>query len=150
MSTVLANADLFRPAIRGGNGDKGDDDKLSAVNLKIGDLSIIDTSPTSITLQAHVNLTNPTNYSATVPYFNINILVNETHLGTATAKNVEVHPGNNTNLLVSAVWDPYTNGGAKGREVGAELLSQYVSGMFVDRVHVGSPLTGLIQASTHL
>ncbi|CAO2658774.1 Nn.00g064970.m01.CDS01 [Neocucurbitaria sp. VM-36] len=116
--------------IRGGNGGNGDDDKNkpSAVNLKIGNLSIVGTSPTSIILQAHLNLTNPTNYSATVPYFNINILVNGTKLGQATVEDIEVHPGNNTNLLVSAVWDPLTNGGEKGKEVGRELLSQYVSG----------------------
>ncbi|KAH9881203.1 hypothetical protein J1614_001698 [Plenodomus biglobosus] len=118
-----------KPIRGGGKDDKGDDNdgKLSGVNLKIGNLSIVDTSPTSITLQAHVNLTNPTNYSATVPYFDINILVNGTHLGHATARDIELHPGNNTNLLISAVWDPFTSGGAKGKEVGAELLSQYVS-----------------------
>ncbi|KAF1939741.1 hypothetical protein EJ02DRAFT_496313 [Clathrospora elynae] len=110
-----------------GHGDHDGKEKLSAINLKIGNLSIVDTSPTSISLTAHVNLTNPTNYSATVPYFNINILVNGTHLGTATAKDIEVHPGNNTNILISAIWDPYTYGGSHGKEVGAELLSQYVS-----------------------
>lgn len=98
------------------------------MNLKIGSISILDTSPTSITLQAGINLTNPTNYSATVPYFDINILVNGTHLGHATAKDIEIHRGNNTNIVVSAVWDPYTNGGVKGKQVGAELLSQHVSG----------------------
>lgn len=126
-------ANSWLSAIRGGNGDNdGSDDKnkLSAMNLKIGNLSIVDTSPTSIVLQAHVNLTNPTNYSATVPYFNLNILVNGTLLGQATAKNLEVHPGNNTNLLISAVWDPLTNGGKKGKEAGKELLSQYVSGNY--------------------
>ncbi|KAI8934029.1 hypothetical protein NX059_008797 [Plenodomus lindquistii] len=119
-----------KPIRSGGNDDNedGSGSKLSGLNLKIGNLSIEDTSPTSITLKAHVNFTNPTNYSATVPYFDINILVNGTHIGHATARDVEVHPGNNTNLVVSAVWDPFTNGGAKGKEVGAELLSQYVSG----------------------
>jgi len=98
------------------------------MNLKMGNLSIVETSPTSITLHVHVNFTNPTNYSATVPYFDIDILVNGTHLGHAMARDVEVRPGNNTNVVVSAVWDPYSNGGAKGKQVGAELLSQYVSG----------------------
>lgn len=137
----MAIADFGRPAIRGGNGDKGGDDKnkSSAVNLKIGNLSIVDTSPTSITLHANVNLTNPTNYSATVPYFNINILVNGTKLGQATAKDIEVHPGNNTNLLITAIWDPYTNSGAKGKEVGSELLSQYVSGK-INLIHCIPPL----------
>ena len=147
----MAIANFGRPAIRGGNGGNGDDDKnkLSAVNLKIGNLSIVDTSPTSIILQAHLNLTNPTNYSATVPYFNINILVNGTKLGQATVNDIEVHPGNNTNLLVSAVWDPLTNGGEKGKEVGRELLSQYVSGKTISPSHFSTVLIHFVQVTTH-
>ncbi|KAF2709322.1 hypothetical protein K504DRAFT_378786 [Pleomassaria siparia CBS 279.74] len=114
------------PAIGHGNGDGGGD-SIGKLSPKIGNLSIIGTSPTSITLQAYVNVTNPTNYSATVPYFNINILVNDTVLGQATAKDILVHPGNNTNIRVTAVWDPFTNSGAEGKAVGKELLSQYVS-----------------------
>lgn len=98
------------------------------MNLKMGNLSIVDTSKTAITLQAYVNFTNPTNYSATVPYFNINILVNDTVLGQATARGVNVRPGNNTNIMVTAVWDPFTNSGEEGKAVGKEMLSQYVSG----------------------
>lgn len=41
---------------------------------------------------------------------------------------MEVRPGNNTNKLASLLWDPYTFGGDKGKEIGAELLSQYISG----------------------
>lgn len=99
------------------------------MSLKFGNLSIIDTTRTSITLQAHVNFTNPTNYSATVPYFNINILVNGTVLAQAIAEDVNVRPGNNTNILVKAVWDPTTKGGKEGKGIGKEFLSQYVSGM---------------------
>jgi len=39
-----------------------------------------------------------------------------------------MHPGNNTNLLVHVVWDPFTNSGEDGKAVGKELLSQYISG----------------------
>lgn len=81
-----------------------------------------------MTFQTQINFTNPTNYSATVPYFSINILVNGTKVGQALAKNMFVKPGNNTDLLVSAVWDPFTNGGQKGKEIGREMLSQYISG----------------------
>ncbi|CAI6338597.1 unnamed protein product [Periconia digitata] len=106
---------------------KGNTD-VSTFAPKIGNLSIVETSPTSITLQAHANITNPTNYSATVPYFNINVLVNETVLGQAIAKDVYVHPGNNTNILVTVVWDPSTHSGGAGKAIGRELVSQYISG----------------------
>ena len=75
-----------------------------------------------------MNLTNPTNYSATVPFVDINILANNTLLGHATVKNLYVGPGNNTNIPVTAVWDPSTLGGKKGAAVGREFLSQYISG----------------------
>lgn len=95
---------------------------------KISNLSIIDTGESSITFTALVNLTNPTNYSATVPYVDINILTNGSHLGHATARDLEVLPGVNENLLVTAVWDPLTSGGEESAAVGREFLSQYISG----------------------
>ena len=84
------------------------------------------------TAERHIqifNLTNPTNYSATIPYFNINILANDTILAQAVAQDVSIHPGNNSNIAVSAVWDPFTNGGANGTAIGKEWLSQYISGI---------------------
>ncbi|KAF1960209.1 hypothetical protein CC80DRAFT_405150 [Byssothecium circinans] len=106
---------------------KGNND-VSAFAPKIYNLSIVDTSRTSIVLEAHANLTNPTTYSATVPYFNINVLINETIIGQAIARDVYVHPGNNTGILITIIWDPYTNSGEAGKGVGKELLSQYISG----------------------
>lgn len=95
---------------------------------KFGNLKILDTGASSIKFQAEVNFTNPTNYSATVPYANINILTNGTALGQVTAENLTVVPGNNTGVLVEAVWDPLKMSGEKGRIVGRDLLSQYLSG----------------------
>ncbi|KAL5120549.1 hypothetical protein ACEQ8H_001568 [Pleosporales sp. CAS-2024a] len=108
----------------------GDDIKsrFKALNLAVGNLSIINTTPTSMTMQVHVNVTNPTKYSATIPYFSINILVNGTVLGQALIHDMHVKPGNNTNLITTALWDPYTNSGEHGRAVGSEMLSQYISG----------------------
>lgn len=126
LATSRTKANVNGSAIGHGNGDNGSP-SIGALSPKVGNLSIIGTSPTSITLKAYVNVTNPTNYSATVPYFNINILVNGTILGQATAKDVSIHPGNNTNIVVTAIWDPFTNSGAKGKAIGKELLSQYVS-----------------------
>jgi hypothetical protein len=123
-------ANFCRVAIHGGKDGKPSDglDKIDQVNVVVGNLSIDDTTPTSLILGAQFNFTNPSKYSATVPYFNINVLVNGTHIGTATVKDMEVHPGNNTNNHMSINWDPYTYGGDRGKEVGAELLSQYISG----------------------
>ena len=128
---LSATANFCLAAIRGGKDGKGGDgdSKLSGMNVHVGNLSIIDTSPTSMTFSVNVNLTNPTNYSATIPYFNINVLVNGTHLAQAIVEDMEIKPGNNTNLLAKAVWDPLGFGGPKGKEVGAEMLSQYISGM---------------------
>lgn len=95
-----------------------------------------------MSIQAVVNFTNPTNYSATVPYFNINILVNNTVLGQVVAKDIDVHPGN-TNLVASVVWDPFTHSGAHGKEIGRQFLSQYISGM-------SSPLITHLIHTSHL
>ena len=85
----------------------------------------MDTTESKLLIEANVNMTNPTNYSATIPYVNINILSNGTVLGDATAENISIIPGPNTNILVKAVWSPIS---AHGVETGRELLSQYISG----------------------
>jgi hypothetical protein len=126
-----AIANLWRSAIHNGSDNGGGSDpksRFEALNVAVGNLSIVKTTPTSMTLQVHVNMTNPTNYSATVPFFSINILVNGTVLGQALINDMHIKPGNNTNLIATALWDPYTNSGAKGKAVGAEMLSQYISG----------------------
>jgi len=95
---------------------------------KVGSLKILSTTKSSLNLQARVNFTNPTEYAANIGYFNIHILNNGSIIGDATARNIHVIPGNNTNLLVEATWDPIGFGGTKGAEIGTELLSQYISG----------------------
>ena len=88
----------------------------------------MDTTKSTLLIKAKVNMTNPTNYSATVPYVNINILSNGTVLGHAIATNVAVVPGPNINIPVKALWDPLGPSGSQGVEIGRELLSQYISG----------------------
>ncbi|KAF7913110.1 uncharacterized protein EAE98_011661 [Botrytis deweyae] len=101
---------------------------LHQLNLKVGDLKIFNTGRTSINLQAKINFTNPTEYTARIPYVNIHILNNGSIIGDATVRDIRVSRGNNTNVLVEATWDPMTFGGEKGRKIGRELISQYVSG----------------------
>lgn len=98
------------------------------VNPKLVDLRILNTTETSLLIGAKVNVTNPTDYSATIPYVDIHIMKNGSLLGHATARNLAVHPGNNSYLSVEAVYDPFTLGGPKAKAIGRELISQYISG----------------------
>ena len=99
-----------------------------AFEPEIGDLGIISTTKESISFEAKMNFTNPTEYSASVPYVNIHILNNNTILGYAIAKDVSVKPGKNDDILIQALWDPSTLGGDNGTLIGRELLSRYISG----------------------
>jgi hypothetical protein len=101
---------------------------LSNLKPHVGDLKIYDTGKTSISFQAKVNFTNPTEYTAQVPYANVHILNNGSILGHATVKDTNIMRGNNSNVLVEALWDPYTLGGKKAKVIGRNLLSQYISG----------------------
>ena len=95
---------------------------------KVGDLKILDTTATTILFEARVNVSNPTNYSATVPFVDINLLCNGSYLGHVTARNVQVVPGDNDLILVKAIWDPAKNSSPSAFDQGRELLSQYISG----------------------
>jgi hypothetical protein len=75
-----------------------------------------------------VNISNPTKYSASVPYADIHVLKNGSLLGHATARDLNIKPGLNTHLLVHVVYDPLSMGGKEAKLVGRELLSQYISG----------------------
>ncbi|KAG9239579.1 hypothetical protein BJ875DRAFT_538571 [Amylocarpus encephaloides] len=101
---------------------------FSKLEPQVGDLRILSTSQTSMQFEAHVNYTNPTEYTAFVPFVNIHVLNNGSVLGDATAQNVTVVKGNNTGIIVRASWDPTKLGGPKAQEIGRELLSQYISG----------------------
>ncbi|KAL9068364.1 MAG: hypothetical protein Q9157_006527 [Trypethelium eluteriae] len=108
----------LKPIRRGG---------IGALGLQVGNLSIMDTTADTLTLAALVNFTNPTNYSAHVPYVDIHINNNGTKLGHAFAKDVDVVPGRNRNVVIQAKWEPSVSGDA-GKAQGRELLSQYISG----------------------
>lgn len=114
----------------------------------MGGIEITDTTPQSISLKASVNITNPTPYSARVPWISIHVLCNGSLVGEARAENLDIKTGNNTNLVVSATWNP-TLGGDDGVTKGRNLLSQYLSGFNTSitlRTHRGSipsqPLLG--------
>lgn len=99
-------------------------------------------------LQALVNITNPTPYTASIPFVNAHILCNGSVLGEITAEDLDITTGNNTNLLIRAKWNPSMGGEGAG-DVARELLSQYLSGFNTSlsvRAHrdsiPGQPLIG--------
>jgi hypothetical protein len=104
------------------------DGGFADVKPRVDNLRILSTSKTRLEFEARVNFTNPTEYTAHVPYINIHVINNGSVLGDATATNVDVVRGNNTGIIVRASWDPSTFGGDKAEHIGRELLSQYVSG----------------------
>jgi len=109
---------------------------LKGFSPKIGSLQILETTKSTLLLQAKINITNPTDYSANVPFVNINLLSNGTLLGYATAKNITVVPGLNDDILVEALWDPLTPSGKAGVDQGRELLSQYISTLPLHSRHI--------------
>ena len=82
----------------------------------------------NLVIQAEVNFTNPTKYSATIPFVDISIEKNGTTLGHAQVINATIVPGKNTNVVAKAFWQPGVASGNDGIKVGKELLSQYISG----------------------
>ncbi|KAI5466882.1 hypothetical protein BGZ63DRAFT_346794 [Mariannaea sp. PMI_226] len=101
---------------------------FAELNPQVGQIEILNTSETGVRIHARINITNPTSYTATVPYFNIHILHNGETLGEAVATGVDFGLGNNTNIIVQSTWDPVRFGGQSAHEVGRKLLSAYVSG----------------------
>ena len=93
----------------------------------MGEIKITHTSGSSISLEAVVNITNPTAYTARIPYVNLHVVKNGSIVGDATVEDVNIVTGNNTNISVSATWGPGV-WDSKGLQIGRDLLSQYLSG----------------------
>jgi hypothetical protein len=109
----------------------GDGGLTGGFSPKVENLEIVDTSEKGLVIQAKVNFTNPTNYSATVPYVDIIIEKNGTAIGHAKLEHATIVPGKNAGVVARAVWEPGLASGKKGAKVGRELLSQYISGRFI-------------------
>ncbi|KAF5575578.1 hypothetical protein FPCIR_13100 [Fusarium pseudocircinatum] len=101
---------------------------LGKLKPQVGEIEVMETTETGIQMRALVNLTNPTPYTAVVPYLSVHILHDGELLGEAISRNVTFDLGKNTNLPVLATWDPLRFGGEKAQAIGRKLLSDYVSG----------------------
>jgi hypothetical protein len=101
---------------------------LDAFTPTIRSLEIINSTIDGISLQATVDVDNPTEYSAVVPFIDVNILANNTLLGHIRVSNLELNRGLNQNLTAIADWAPKS--GKRGKAIGRELVSQWISGTF--------------------
>ncbi|KYK55733.1 hypothetical protein DCS_07697 [Drechmeria coniospora] len=101
---------------------------IGALQPQIRDVRIVNTSHTGVLLQAAVRVTNPTPYSATVPYVSLHIMKDGLLIGEAIAKDIHLRLGDSSDIKISLTWDPLTFGGETARRVSRRLLSEYLSG----------------------
>lgn len=103
-------------------------DTLNALEPQVDGVRILNTSDTGIFMQARVNFSNPTPYTASIPYFSAHVLNNGEPLGEAVVRNISLKLGNNTGNTIHATWDPLTLGGEEAHRNAQKLLSDYLSG----------------------
>ncbi|KAI6643014.1 hypothetical protein MCOR08_000197 [Pyricularia oryzae] len=107
---------------------------------KIGQLQITDTTYSSVSIDALVNITNPTPYTANIPFVTVHVVSNGSIVGEATAENLVVGLGENNMLVVKVKWAP-SHGGDKAAVDGRNLISGFLSGYNTTitlRAHEGS------------
>ncbi|KAJ6108098.1 hypothetical protein N7523_009421 [Penicillium sp. IBT 18751x] len=111
---------LGRFAVRGIPAD-GD------VPVNIASIELKNTTETSLYVSTHLNFTNPTDYSATIPFVDILMLYNGTALAHIVARNIAIIPGNNTHVPIDFLWSPLEIGGIDGKEAGRAFMSSVAS-----------------------
>ncbi|WEW55461.1 hypothetical protein PRK78_000892 [Emydomyces testavorans] len=102
---------------------------LSGINPKIESIRISHTTKSSISLQAAINFTNPTNYSANIPYIDMRLVYNGSNVAHVMGRKLSVFPGDNSFVNVEGLWNPADTRGGDGVIAGRELISRYVSGL---------------------
>lgn len=98
------------------------------LNPHVVSLSLADTAESSLSAKIQMNFTNPTAYSARIPFVDILMLFNGTAIAHITARNIDIKPGNNTNIPIELHWAPFELDGIDGVEAGRTLVSSYISG----------------------
>jgi hypothetical protein len=91
-------------------------------------MTVLTTTSKSLIISAEASFNNPTEYSATVPYADVHLYVNDTMIGNVTVRDITVKKGQNDEVPLRALWNPFADGEA-GRKVARDLLSQFISGM---------------------
>ncbi|KAH2801439.1 hypothetical protein KXW19_001114 [Aspergillus fumigatus] len=85
------------------------------------------TTDSSMLVKTRMNVTNPTKYSASVPFADFLMLYNGTKVAHITALDIAVASKSDATVRVDIMWEP-SKGGPDGVEAGREFLSKCVSG----------------------
>jgi hypothetical protein len=101
---------------------------LDQLNPRIESLELGPTTESSALIKTKINVTNPTEYSATVPLADFVLLYNTTPVAHVSARDISVVPGVNTGIPVDFFWSPMDASGLDGINAGREMMSRYASG----------------------
>ncbi|KAK2763964.1 hypothetical protein FQN54_009583 [Arachnomyces sp. PD_36] len=120
---IPAEGKFIVPSPLGGGGG------FEQLQPRIDSLKISHTTKSSVSVEATMNFTNPTTYSAEIPLIDMHLLSNGTTVGHVTGRHLVVKPGNNTGVSIDVSWNPLDSSGPDGVVAGRDLLSAYVSGL---------------------
>lgn len=110
-----------------------DPPKTGGFTHKVGEISVVATTESKLTIQAKVNITNPTDYYANIPRVDAELYANGTRVGNAWGGgNIKPGPNKITSFIE---WDKTS--------VGSEFLSQFISGYNVSLTIQPGRLPGL-------
>lgn len=133
---------------------------LGRLNPRVVSLQLGETTETSMALSTLVNFTNPTQYSATIPFIDLLVLYNDTTVAHITAQNISIVVGNNSYVPVEFLWCPSDLSGDHGVQAGRALFSSYISGEYLQikswclietwkLIHIYSGFNTSITTKTH-
>ncbi|EFQ98725.1 hypothetical protein MGYG_01743 [Nannizzia gypsea CBS 118893] len=98
------------------------------INLHMQSIKVVETTKDSVLSRVTVDFTNPTNYTAHMPYFDIKLVHNSSDVAHIIGHNLHIHPGQNTGVKIDALWSPLESGSKEGATAGRDLVSKCVSG----------------------
>lgn len=103
-------------------------DSVELFNPRIVSLLLGESTESSLQMITAMNFTNPTQYTAHIPFFDVLLLYNNTPVAHVIARNFSLAQGNNSDSIFEISWNPLEIGGPSGVEAGRSLISSYISG----------------------
>ncbi|OGM39891.1 hypothetical protein ABOM_011379 [Aspergillus bombycis] len=103
-------------------------DSLERLSPRVESIALGPTTESSLVMKAKINITNPSPYSASVPFIDLILVYNKTRVAHVTARDLVIVPGVNSGIHADLQWNPLELDGSAGITAGQEMLSRYVSG----------------------